>query len=56
MTSRDDDACENCARLQKTIDRLALELAEADARARTWRRVAQWIHNALSPETLPPEE
>jgi hypothetical protein len=56
MTSRE-------AELQATIDRLARELAEtrrelaeSEARARTWRRVAQWIHRALSPETLPPEE
>lgn len=50
--SRDND-CASCARLQATIDRLALELAqaqrelaEAQIRARRWRRVAQIIHEA----------
>jgi uncharacterized membrane protein YccC len=53
VTSRED-------RLQATIDRLALELAQERAanaslreelaatqrRARTWRRVAEWIYRA----------
>lgn len=56
--------CSECARLQVTIDRLALELAdeaadhartceqllEARRQIRTWRRVAQWIFEARQQE------
>ena len=52
-------------RLQATIDRLALELADeraehrrtreelaaAHRRIRIWRRVAEWIHHAHHQET-----
>ena len=59
MTSREQHPTE-AARLQATIDRLALELAQERAahngtreelatarrRAASWRRIAEWIYRA----------
>jgi hypothetical protein len=40
-------------RLRCTCDALREECDRAEAAARTWRRVAQWIHEANRPEERP---
>jgi hypothetical protein len=54
--SRDDDA-QTIAALERELHRLRCEVRDlteerdqAQATARTWRRVAQWIHQASQPE------
>jgi hypothetical protein len=57
--SRDpSDLAAELVRLERENHRLRCDLAdalregrEADARARTWRRIAQWIHDAHQPDT-----
>lgn len=46
--SRDDgnDLDQYVAQLERDNHRLRCELEQAEARARAWRRVAQWIHAA----------
>jgi hypothetical protein len=52
-----DDAAQTIAALERELHRLRCEVRDltdecdqAQAAARTWRRVAQWIHQASQPE------
>lgn len=41
-----DDLAAYVVQLERENHRLRVELEHAEARARAWRRIAQWIHAA----------
>lgn len=52
MPSRDDLGA-YIVQLERENHRLKVELEQAEARARAWRRIAQWIHTAAMTRETP---